>query len=222
MKIIEEKLSELDNYFSNKKETEKWGIILGVAGLIAYIAFTVFLPFAEEKFNSTESTKKELSISILDHNNYLKSITKGGDKEYYLKKYDRDLSKKNKELGFIRKEVFDIDSSLSKLSDMLFNEKSWSIFLNSLTNNATENGLEVTYIKNKYVDNNGSFGHILEIELGCEGSYKSIVKFMNSVEQNKLVTDIYGSNLTLEENSTLISADLNISVWGINHWKNIY
>ena len=110
-----------------------------------------------------------------------------------------------------------IDSNLAKLSDMLFNQKSWSKFLNSITSKAEVQNVDLQYITNKYVDNNGSFGHVLEIGVGCKGEYKSIVKFMNEIEQNVLVTDIFKTNLSLDNNSSDIVADIHISVWGINH-----
>jgi len=40
---------------------------------------------------------------------------------------------------------------------------------------------------------------------------------MNELEQNVLVTDIYGTKLSLDENTSQVAADINISVWGINH-----
>ena len=100
---------------------------------------------------------------------------------------------------------------------MLFNQKSWSRFLNSLTNSAEVQNVDIRKIVNDYVDNNGSFGHVLEIGIECQGSYKNIVKFMNELEQNILVTDIYGTSLILDTNASEIVADINISVWGINH-----
>ena len=62
--------------------------------------------------------------------------------------------------------------------------------------------VEIAYITNKYVDNNGSFGYVLEIAVGCKGGYQNIVKFMNEIEQNKLVTDIYGTEFALDKNSS--------------------
>ena len=40
---------------------------------------------------------------------------------------------------------------------------------------------------------------------------------MNEIEQNVLVTDIYGTKFVGDENSSEIVGDINISVWGINH-----
>jgi hypothetical protein len=100
---------------------------------------------------------------------------------------------------------------------MLFNQKSWSKFLNSVTHKAEIQNVHLDYITNQYVDNNGSFGHVLEIGIGCKGEYKNIVKFMNELEQNVLVTDIFQSKVVSDANSSNTVADIHISVWGINH-----
>ena len=94
---------------------------------------------------------------------------------------------------------------------------SCTTFLNSITKQAMRQDVKIEYIENHYIDSNGSFGHILEISVGCEGEYKNIAKFINQLEKNVLVTDIYGSDIFLEENSTTTLADIKISVWGINH-----
>jgi len=49
MKFLEDKLEKLDAYFAPKKESEKWLIILGVAGLITYLAYDMLLPYTERR-----------------------------------------------------------------------------------------------------------------------------------------------------------------------------
>ena len=217
MKLLEDKLEALDEYFAPKKESEKWLLILGVAGFIAYVAYAFLLPYSEDMYKQSEATKKSIQKKLNDNNTYLASITIGGDRDYYIKKYDNDIKQKNKQIIQITKNIQFINSSLDKLSDMLFNQKSWSKFLNSITDRAEVQNVEIEYITNKYVNNNGSFGYVLEIAVGCKGEYPNIVKFMNEIEQNTLVTDIYGSKFSLDHNSSDIVADINISVWGINH-----
>ena len=109
-----------------------------------------------------------------------------------------------------------INMNLEKLSDMLFNQKSWSIFLNSITDRAEIHNVDLQYITNSYAGDKGSFGHVLEIGLGCNGDYKNIVKFMNELEQNVLVTDIFKTKFIADENGSNVNADIHISVWGIN------
>jgi hypothetical protein len=217
MKFIEDKLEELDIYFAPKKESEKWMLILGVAGVIAYLGYSLLLPYTEELYNKSEKTKKRIQKSIVDNRTYLNSITVSGDREFYVKKYDNDILIKKKNIVNVNDKIKFIDSNLEKLSDMLFNQKSWSRFLNTITLKAEIHNVNLEYISNQYADNNGSFGHVLEIGLGATGNYRSIVKFMNELEQNVLVTDIFETKLALDNNSSDLKADINISVWGINH-----
>ena len=216
MKFIEDKLEALDSYFAPKKESEKWLIILGIAGMITYLAYDYLLPYTEKLHKKSEVAKKAVEKKIQDNTIYLNGITVNGDREYYVKKYTNDIMRKQKQVEKINKKITFIDSNLNKLSDMLFNQRNWSIFLNSITDKAALQNVNLEYISNKYVDNNGSFGHVLEVGIGCKGDYKSIVKFMNEMEQNVLVTDIYGTKMHMDENTSKVVADINISVWGIN------
>ena len=216
MKFIEDKLEELDAYFAPKKESEKWLIILGIAGFITYLAYDYLLPYTEQMHKKSEVAMKAVQKSIKDNTIYLNSITVNGDRDYYVKKYTQDIANKKKRIVKTKEKIAFIDMNLNKLSDMLFNQKNWSIFLNSITDRAAVQDVDIQYISNKYVDNKGSFGHVLEVGIGCRGDYKNIVKFMNEMEQNVLVTDIYGTKMQMDENSSKVIADINISVWGIN------
>ena len=217
MKYLEDKLEALDIYFAPKKESEKWVLILGLAAVIAYLGYELLLPYTEDLYKKSERSKKSIQKSITDNNTYLNSITVGGDREYYVKKFDNDIVVKKKTIVDTTNKIKFIDSNLEKLSDMLFNQKSWSKFLNSVTHKAEIQNVDLEYITNQYVDNNGSFGHVLEIGIGCKGEYKNIVKFMNELEQNVLVTDIFQSEMVSDTNSSYTVADIHISVWGINH-----
>ena len=217
MKFIENKLEALDIYFAPKKESEKWFVIGGIAFFIAYLGYELLLPYTEDMYNTSERNKKSIQKSIADSNTYLRSITVAGDRDYYVKKYDQDIVKKKGEIVNFNNKIKFIDNNLAKLSDMLFNQKSWSKFLNSITSKAEIQNVDLEYISNKYVNNEGNFGHVLEIGVGCKGDYKNIVKFMNEIEQNVLVTDIFQTELVADSNSSDVIADIHISVWGINY-----
>jgi len=218
MKYLEDKLEALDIYFAPKKESEKWVVILGIAGIIAYLGYAYLLPYTENLYKKSERSKKSIQKSITDNNTYLRSITIRGDREFYVKKFDNDIATKKNEIADTTNKIKFIDGNLEKLSDMLFNQKSWSKFLNSITNKAEIQNVDLQYITNKYVDEKtGSFGHVLEIGVGCKGEYKNIIKFMNELEQNVLVTDIFKTQFTSDATSSQTVADIHISVWGINH-----
>jgi Tfp pilus assembly protein PilO len=210
-------LHRLDEIFKEKSENEKWMIILMIVVVIGYLAYSLFLPYAEAELNRSVSEKNKLKKSIINHKEYISSITVSGDRDFYIKKYDRDIVNIEKKIIETEEDIGFISSKLEELSPLLFNKESWSIFLNSITEQAKNQEVKIDYIDNEYMDNNGSFGHILEISVGCVGEYKNIAKFINQLEKNVLVTDIYGSSIYLDENASTTIADINISVWGINH-----
>ena len=210
-------LNSLDEFFEPKSDNEKWMTIGMLFIVIGYLAYSLFLPYAEERYNASDREKKKLQKSIIIHKEYLKSITINGDREFYIKRYNRDIKLLKKKIVTENDDISFISSSVEELSDLMFNKENWSKFLNSIAQQAKKQSVNIHYIENNYVDNNGSFGHVLQISVGCDGSYNNIVKFVNQLEKNVLVTDIYGTHIYLDQNNTTTAADINISVWGINH-----
>ncbi|SFV67514.1 hypothetical protein MNB_SV-12-554 [hydrothermal vent metagenome] len=210
-------LHSLDQAFKDKSENEKWMMILMIVAVIGYASYSLFLPYAEEKLKKSEKEKKVLQKKIIENKQYIASITVGGNRDFYIKKYDKEILNLEKNIIKSNEDINFISAKLEELSPLLFNKESWSIFLNSITAQAMKQEVKIEYIDNHYIDSKGSFGHILEISVGCEGEYKNIAKFINQLEKNVLVTDIYSSDIYLDNNSSTTLADIKISVWGINH-----
>ena len=210
-------LNDLDSFFGAKSENEKWMLLGMVFVIIGYMSYSLFLPYAEEQYNQSVRKKETLTKSIMSNKQYLQGITVSGDRDFYIKKYDKEIMGLKKSIAKMHDEITFISASLEELSPLMFNKESWSNFLNSITKQAKAQQVKIDYIENAYVDNKGSFGHILQIAVGCNGPYKNIVKFFNKLEKNVLVTDIYGSSLYLNKDHSSVMADVNISVWGINH-----
>ncbi|CAA6824939.1 MAG: Unknown protein [uncultured Sulfurovum sp.] len=217
MKIIVNILNSLDDYFEVKSDNEKWMMIAMLAVVIGYVSYTFFYPFAEDKFNKEQRKSEALQKKIHASQQYLQSITVGGNRNFYVQKYNTDIKNLEKSIDKANVDITFISTKLEELSPLLFNKESWSKFLNSVTKQAKQQNVNLNYIENNYVDNDGSFGHVLQIEVGCSGQYREIVKFVNQLEKSVLVTDVYGSHLYLDKNDTVVSADINISVWGVNN-----
>ena len=216
MRYVEDKLEGLDSYFANKSESEKWLLILLVAGVIGYILYLYLFPYAESRYKSSQMTQKKLEKKIAEEKNYLRSITVNGDRNFYIKKYDREIVQKKKSIKQYEEKIALLNQSFAKLSEVLFNRKNWAIFLNSITARAQANDVDLIELTNRYVHDKQSFGHVLEMGIRCEGEFPSIMAFINDLEQNKLVTDIYSTDISVDPNTTAIVADLNLSVWGVN------
>jgi hypothetical protein len=217
MSYIADKLEATDSYFEHKSESEKWIMIIFFAGAVAFLAYSYFFPYAKSLYDQSVLAHKAITKKIHEEKTYLNSISKNGDREYKVKLYTQEIAGKNNTVKSYSKKITVIDSNLNKLSDLLFNQKNWSLFLDSITSRAASNGIQINKMINKYVDNNESFGHVLEIGLNCEGSFKNTIDFINDIEQNTLVTDIYRSNIHADSNRSTIVSDINISVWGVNH-----
>ena len=217
MKELADFLEKMDAYFEGKKPTERLVLVALPALLVAYIAWTVLTPPAEEAYKRSVADKLHVQKKLAEDRQYLQSITRNGDRNYKVKELEKKIAREKRRAASYRKKIAILDENLNKLSDMLFNKRSWSLFLNSITSRAHENNVQINLVTNKYVDTNGSFGHVLEMGVQCQGAFDGLLKFMNDLEQNTLVTDIYHSFLYTEANSTDVNADINISVWGINH-----
>jgi len=109
-----------------------------------------------------------------------------------------------------------LNRSFAKLSEVLFNRKNWALFLNSITARAQVNDVDLLEMINRYVHDKKHFGHVLEMGIRCEGEFQNIMAFINDLEQNKLVTEVYRSDLYVDPKTKRIVADLNVSVWGVN------
>jgi len=217
MKAIADKLEELDHYFENKKESEKWVMILITAGVFGYLLYTYLFPYAKNKYETSKVEKEQIIKRISEEKSYLSSITVNGDRNYYVKKFNSDIRHRKKWIKDYEKKIALLDSNFQKLSEILFNKKNWSIFLESLSDRANKNEVELLSISSKYIDQNKSFGHVLEMGISCEGRYGNILKFINDIEQSKLVTDVYHTDIGIDKDRNIVRADIKISVWGVNH-----
>ena len=217
MKELADFLEKMDAYFEGKKPAERLVLVALPALLVAYVAWTVLTPPSEAANQKSVADKLHIQKKLAEDKRYLQSITKNGDRDSRVKELNKKIALNKKRAASYRKKITVLDKNLYKLSDMLFNQKSWSLFLDSITARAHESNVKINLMTNQYVDTNGSFGHVLEVGVKCQGTFGGILKFMNDLEQNTLVTDIYHSTLYTETNSTYVSADIHISVWGVNH-----
>jgi len=216
MRYVEDKLEELDRYFSQKSESEKWMIILLIAAIVGYILYIYLYPYAESKYKSALRTQKKLEKKIAEEKHYLNSITVNGDRNFYIKKYDKEIAQKRRTISDYNEKIALLDRSFEKLSEVLFNRKNWAIFLDSITQRAHANDVELLELTNHYVQGKENFGHVLEMGVRCRGKFQSIMAFVNDLEQNKLVTDVYHSDYAPDQSGNMIEAELNVSVWGVN------
>ncbi len=206
-------LDKLDNYFYSKKPTEVWMMVILVAAVIGFGLYSVLSPISTEYRENQQNINKSLNKKIKDAKNYLRSITVNGDRNYHIKKLNKELVKKRVELNSYRNKLSKLDGAMRKLSNILYTKDNWSKFLHNITVKAKNNNLKIYNITNETFEQNTTFGKVLDVEIKCQGEYSKILSFMNDLEQTKLVANI--SNVKLEATESTPIADVNLSVWGI-------
>ena len=206
-------LDRLDNYYYSKKPNEVWLIVILVSVLIGYLLYTLLSPMASDYRNYQESRNVELTNSIDEANNFLRTITVNGDRDYMVKQLNKKIVQKRVELNSYRAKLAKLSGAIRNLNEVLYTKDNWSKFLHNIAVKAKDNNLQVSTISNEILDKNGTFGKVLDINIKCKGEYSDILSFMNDLETTKLVANI--TNVKLKASEIAPQADINLTVWGL-------
>jgi len=206
-------IDRLDRYYSSRKPSEVWLMVILVAVLFGYLLYTFLSPISSEYRAKEEGRYNQLTTNINSAENFLKSITVNGDKDYYVKDLTRKVVNKRVELNGIRAKLAKLDSAVKNLSKFLYNKDNWSKFLDNIAKKAKDNNLKVFNISNVVYDQNSSFGKVLDVNIKCKGEYGELLSFMNALEKSQLVSNVSYANIKAAPNKPI--ADINLTVWGI-------
>ena len=203
----------LDNYYNSRKPNEVWLMVILVAILLGYLLYTILSPASISYKEFQEGKNRELKNKISSHKSFLKTITVNGDRDFYIKDLNKKITQKKIELNNYRAKLAKLSNAMNELSDILYTKDNWSKFLHNIATKAKDNDLKVYNIDNHVLEQNATFGKVLDINIKCQGKYGNILSFMNDLEKTKLVTNI--SDVSLSATSTVPVADINMSVWGV-------
>lgn len=207
-------MEKIDNYLSSKKPSEQKIIYFSIFLILFVLSYQYLFPYTEKIVKRSENQKKDIQAKINEDKNFIASITVNGDKEYIIKALQNDIKNLKRKFTNLKHNNEYLDFQIHTLSNLLYNEKNWAKFLDSIATKAKKHNIDINFISNEFVKNSENFGHVLEIEIGCNGEFKNIIGFINSIEQSELVVDIYGMDLTSKAD---IETNLKVSVWGINY-----
>ena len=210
-------IDRLDDYYYSRKPSEVWLMVILLAVLIGYLLYTLLSPIASDFRKKEEERNIKLTTSINSAKSFLKTITVNGDRDYYIKDLNRKIVAKKMKLNEYRAKLSKLKGAMKQLNELLYTNDNWSKFLHDIATKANNNNLKVYNLSNQKVDDNGTFGKVLDVNIRCQGEYKDILSFINDLEQTKLVANV--SNVRLEAAPKNPIADINVSVWGIKPWK---
>jgi len=210
MKInIEDYLHKIDSAFKEKTQKDTYMTYAMIVLVVFAFAYLFFWDSSFENFEKTNRNVKALSNKINNDKQYLQA-----NPESIIAKLDAEIVALNNQIQKDKDINAYIKSKIETISSLIYDERTWGEYLDSISKNAQRYNIKITDFSNKYASNANSFGHVLDITISSSGNYRNTLRFINSLEQSDLVVDIH--DLTIKADEKLTS-DLEISVWGITY-----
>lgn len=210
MKInIEDYLQKIDSAFKEKSQKDIYMTYIMIFSAIFAFSYLLFWDSSANDFEQQNTKITALESKIKTDKMFLQY-----NPETKIAQLENEIKKAKAETLVNQENNQYIKTKIETISSLIYDERSWGEYLHSVSINAKKYNVKVINFTNKYALNNKAFGHILNITLETSGKYQNTLKFINSLEQSKLVVDIHGLQIKAED---ALNTDLNISVWGIKY-----
>lgn len=206
--ILEDGLQKIDNFFKNKSKKDTNYVYIMIVGVIIAISYP-FYDLSVDEFTNAKNKVDTISQKLNADKVYLQV-----NPELKITKIMQDIKRLESELLVNKENNEYIKSKIDTISSLIYDERAWGEYINSISKNAKKYNIKLVNLTNKYVDNNESFGHMLDITVDVKGNYQNTLKFINSLEKSELVVDIHDFSIKAED---ALNTKLNISVWGITY-----
>ena len=204
-------LKKIDNFFKQKKLSEQ-NIMYAMAFALVFFLFYQFVypvvqslrDSSHNKMLSMQNEVNQKQIYLSANSNARLIALKKSVKEK-IDEYDDNLYK-----------ISYVDNTLSELSYLLFNDENWAKFVDNISYLAKNYGLEIKEITNKfYKPTFKKVSQVVTLEVKTKSDYKSMMKFLNKIEESRLVVDV--SDINISKPGNKLSSYFKISVWGMKY-----
>jgi len=210
MKInIEDYLHSIDSAFREKTQKDIYMTYIMIFSAIFAFSYLLFWDSSFATFEKTRSNVLTLESKITTDNIFIKM-----NPESKIQQLEQEIQGINQKMLVHKDNNAYIKSKIETISSLIYDERSWGEYLDSISKNAQRFNIKILDFTNKYAVDSSSFGHILDISISSTGNFKNTLRFINSLEQSDLVIDIHNVNIKADKKLT---SDLNISVWGITY-----
>ncbi|PHS57029.1 MAG: hypothetical protein COB17_07370 [Sulfurimonas sp.] len=206
---IENYLQKIDLSLNSKTKKDVYMIYIMLFMGIFSFSYLVFWDTSLQNFNKMNKQISSIEAKLFTDNIYLKNNT-----EAKISILEKKIKKVQMDLAIIKDKNSYIKNKVETISSLLYNEKTWGSYINSISQNAKKYNIKILTFTNEIAISHKSFGHMLDINLNFTGNYINTLSFINSLEQSELVVDLHALNIQAQDK---LNTDLNISVWGINY-----
>jgi len=206
---IEDYLHSIDFAFSGKSQKDIYMTYIMIFAAIFAVSYTLFWESSFASFENTQANVKRLKAKIYEDKRYLNKNSKSK-----IVALDKEIKELNNKMIEHKDNNAYIKSKIETISSLVYNERTWGEYIDSISKNAQKYDVKIQSYSNKYAKNDKHFGHVLDIRITASANYKNTLRFINSLEQSDLVVDIHSLSIKAQKK---LNTDLNISVWGITY-----
>lgn len=207
--MIEDTLQKLDNFFKEKSQKDTYMVYVMVLAVFSALAYPLY-ESSEKEFKVIKERVTDVTAKIDADTIYLKTHT-----ETMIAQLEQEIKALENELVVQKDQNKYIKEKIAAISALIYNEKAWGEYLNSISIHAKNHNIKIINFANTYsLKNEASFGHVLDISLDITGNYIDILKFINSMEQSELVVDVHDLDIKAQDK---LNTKIDISVWGITY-----
>ena len=206
---IEDYLHKIDLSLKYKSKKDIQLTYVMLASVIFAFSYFFFWDASENDFLeqniqiSSVQTKLNIDKAYLSANPPIKLIT-----------LEQEIQKTQKQMLIYKDKNDYIKNKIEDISSLIYDERTWGIYLNSISQDAQKYNIRISEFTNEFSKNDGSFGHILDLSVKLSGNFTNTLKFINALEQNDLVVDIHKLSIKAQDK---LNTELKISVWGITY-----
>lgn len=194
--------------FEQKSTKDIYIIYFLIVTAIFFFAYSLFWDSSIKEFQSTRKDIATLNSKIRTDNIYLR-----GNPQNKITQLNREITKIYRAIKINKTNNAYIKSSIEAISSLIYNEKRWGEYLDSISKDAQKYHVRMNTFTNIYSGDGKSFGHILDITINTTANYKNTLRFINSLEESDLVVAIHSFTMKVEDDRLI--TNLKISVWGI-------
>jgi len=201
----------IDDYFAKEKPSTLQMAYVGVMALIGYGVYTFVFPITDENLKNTKSNISSINQKISQDKTYLSTHSPAilNSKRALLAKKEREYDNTIYKMSYV-------DNKLTELSYLLFDDKSWANFVDNISELAKKYNIAIKEIGNKfYKPTYKKITHVAEVDVVSSGKTKDMIKFLNAIEESKLVIDV--NNIKLDRPDENIEGSFKIAVWGMKY-----
>lgn len=206
---LEDYLYQIDQSLAVKEDKEVYMLYIMIAGGLIFLSYYFLWDSAKLDYDQAKKESQALFNKIQADKRYL-----AGHPETMIVQIENQTKALEQSFTEYQDSNAYIKYQIEQISSLYYDEQAWGEYVDSIAHNAKKYNIKLREYSNSFADNKDAFGHVLDINVKTTGSYRNMLKYINSLEQSFLVVDIHGMNLLATDK---LSSDLTISVWGITY-----